>query len=51
MSGMLFHSFGAETEKARSPSDLSFEGGITHKFLLDDRKILVGLQFSNKSLI
>ena len=51
MSGMSFLSFGAETEKAQSPKYLSFERGITNKFLLDHREIVVGLQAFNKSLI
>ena len=43
-SGMSFHSLGTEAEKARKPS-------VTYKFLLDDRKHLLGLKVSNKSLI
>ena len=51
ISGMSFHSLGAQTEKARSPQDFNLERGIANKFLLDDRKHLLGLKVSNKSLI
>ena len=43
ISGKLFHSLGAQTEKARSPLDFNLERGIANKFLLNDRKDLVGL--------
>ena len=43
VSGISFHNLGAETEKARSPKDFNLERGITNKFLLYDRKDLVGL--------
>lgn len=43
ISGMSFHSLGAQTEKAQSPWDFNLEQGIANKFLLHDRQDLVGL--------